>query len=184
MTDTTKFYAVVEFENGLQIVPYNWLSTDLKRAAWPNFTNNKKYDKVVKLMETSESTWMEYNIKKIYGTYVNYSVAKKKLKEAEDLSDLNSNTENEEHLKKSRKDRAAVIFNTPMTSTSSNDEMSDENFNFELLKVPKRSFQSNSNIITYNKRPKLTKVAQKDQQCSLSNTKLRFTMYYLFIQRR
>lgn len=66
------FYAVVEFEDGLQIIPNNWLSADLKRAVWPNFTNNKRYDKAVKLMEEPQSTWLEHPISKIYGTYCKY----------------------------------------------------------------------------------------------------------------
>jgi len=65
---TDKFYAIVEFEDGLQIVPNNWLSRDMIRAVWPNF-NNSRYDKAIKLMEEPESTWMEHKILKIYGTY-------------------------------------------------------------------------------------------------------------------
>lgn len=68
----TKFYAVVEFEDGLQVVPNDWLSNDLKRAVWPNFTNNKRYDKAVKIMEDPKPTWSEHMILKIYGTYCNY----------------------------------------------------------------------------------------------------------------
>lgn len=29
---TDKFYAIVEFEDGLQVIPNNWLSGDLKKA--------------------------------------------------------------------------------------------------------------------------------------------------------
>ena len=68
MTDKT-YYAVVEFEDGLQVVPNNWLSIDLQSAVWPNFTNNKMYDKAVKLMKDPEPTWTRHLIKKIYGTY-------------------------------------------------------------------------------------------------------------------
>lgn len=31
----TKFYEIVEFKEGLQIVPNNWLSADLSKAYWP-----------------------------------------------------------------------------------------------------------------------------------------------------
>lgn len=71
MTDT-KFYAIVEFEDGLQIIPNNWLSKNLRKAVWPNFTNNKRYDRAVKLMEEPDLSWSEHNIKKIYGTYCKY----------------------------------------------------------------------------------------------------------------
>lgn len=64
-----KFYAIIEFEDGLQIVPNNWLSGDLSTAFWPNFTNNARYDKAVKLMEEPECTWLEHSIRKIYGVW-------------------------------------------------------------------------------------------------------------------
>jgi len=72
MTDPTKFYAIVEFKDGLQIIPNNWLSTDLMRAVWPNFTNNNRYDKAVRLMEEPECTWLEHKVLKIYGTFCKY----------------------------------------------------------------------------------------------------------------
>lgn len=66
---TDKFYAIVEFEDGLQVIPNNCLSGDLTKAFWPNFANNKRYDKAVKLMEEPECTWLEHPIRKIYGTF-------------------------------------------------------------------------------------------------------------------
>lgn len=64
-----KTYAVVEFEDGIQLIPSSWLTIDLKKAFWPNFTNNKRYDKAVKLQEKPESTWLKHPILKIYGTF-------------------------------------------------------------------------------------------------------------------
>jgi len=61
-------------------------------------------------------------------------VARQKLKQAEEESDLTSNTEKEEYLKKSRKLRAAKTIDD--ASMSSSDELSDE-FLSELSKVPK-----------------------------------------------
>ncbi|XP_070168191.1 uncharacterized protein [Polyergus mexicanus] len=152
MTDT-KFYAIVEFEDGLQIVPYNWLNEDSKKAVWPNFTNNKRYDKAVKLMEEPEPTWLTHNIRKVYGTYSNYGVARQKLKQAEEESDLTSTTEKEEYLKKSRKIRAAKVVDT---STSSSDELSDE-FIREFSKIPKID-----NVATCRNKSKTQKNPQKD----------------------
>lgn len=51
----------------------------------------------------------------------NYAVARRKLKDAEIISDGNSGTEIERNLKKSRKIRAAKVFDE-----SSNDELSDD----------------------------------------------------------
>lgn len=63
-----KFYAIVEFEDGLQIVPNNWLNGDLSKAYWPHFTNNSRYDKAVKCMEDPDNNWSQHSIRKIYGT--------------------------------------------------------------------------------------------------------------------
>lgn len=68
----TNFYAVVEFEDGVQVIPSNWLHENLTKAVWPNFTNNKRFDKAVKLMEEPESTWLQHPIRKIYGRYSKY----------------------------------------------------------------------------------------------------------------
>lgn len=61
-------YAIVQFEDGLQVIPTKWLNGDLTTAFWTNFTNNKRYDKAVKLMEDPESTWMQHPVEKIYTT--------------------------------------------------------------------------------------------------------------------
>jgi len=71
------------------------------------------------------------------------------LKQAELLSDLSSNTEQDEYLKKSRKIRAAKTFDTSMSSN----EESDDSFISELPNGP-----TTSNM-TYTKRSK--KNAQK-----------------------
>lgn len=64
-----KLYSIVEFEDGLQIIPNNWFSEDLKKAFWPHYTSNKRYDTAVKLMEQPESTWLEHPVSKIFGTF-------------------------------------------------------------------------------------------------------------------
>lgn len=64
-----KLYSIVEFEDGLQIIPNNWFSADLKKAFWPHYTNNKRYDTAVKLMKQPESTWLEHPVNKIFGTF-------------------------------------------------------------------------------------------------------------------
>jgi len=51
MADTLKMYAVVEFENGLSVIPDIWLTKDRKEAFWPTYTNTARYDKPVKRME-------------------------------------------------------------------------------------------------------------------------------------
>lgn len=69
MTDKTKKYAIVEFQDGLQIIPCTWLSTDLRRSKWPtNYITNDRYDKAVKYMEVPKPSWEEHPVLKIYAT--------------------------------------------------------------------------------------------------------------------
>lgn len=101
-------------------------------------------------MEEPHSTWSEHKIIKIYGTYLNYGIARRKLKQAEELSDLASNTDNEEYQKKSRKIRAAKMFNPPVTKNSSNENSEEESDTSITSELPIIPTILNSNIITNN----------------------------------
>lgn len=79
-----KFYAVVGFEDGLQVVPSNWLDVSVMKAVWPHFLSDSRYYKAVKFMEEPESSWKEYTVLKVYGTYNNYEIARKKIERSRD----------------------------------------------------------------------------------------------------
>ncbi|XP_036145359.1 uncharacterized protein LOC118646475 [Monomorium pharaonis] len=145
MTDKNKKYVIVEFKDGLQIIPTIWLTSDLKRAKWPkNYITNKRYDKAVKNMEEPESTWEEYPIMKIFTSCSDYEVARSKLKLAEQLSDLNTCSDEEEKSKKSRKVRAAK--KRRLSSTSNYSEESDESLMLSLPKPPCKQTNINRGI--------------------------------------
>jgi len=68
---------------------------------------------------------------------VKYAVARKKLKQAEEMSDLNSGTDKDEYLKKSRKIRAKKEFESSISSSDElSDELSDENLRSDLPTIP------------------------------------------------
>jgi len=85
-------------------------------------------------------------------------VARKKLKQAEDISDLNSGTDKEEILKKSRKFRAAKTIDT---STTSNDELSDESYISDLPNIPDVPTKVYNSIANITQKSKIAKDAQK-----------------------
>lgn len=66
---------------------------------------------------------------------MSYTLERKKLKDAEELSDLNSDTDKDEYLKKSRKIRAAETLND---DTSNDSEQSDNSLISTLPKVPEK----------------------------------------------
>ncbi|TGZ51886.1 Uncharacterized protein DBV15_12677 [Temnothorax longispinosus] len=138
MAGTLKMYAVVEFEDGLSVVPKNWLTEDLTEAFWPMYTSSARHDKAVKRMEEPESTWSKCSIRKLYKTYLSYDVARQKLKRAKEESDLTSNTEKDEYHKRSRKNRAKKDRNLSMSSKDN--KLSDDSSICENMpKAPKLS---------------------------------------------
>lgn len=61
-------YSIVEFEDGLQMIPTSWLIRDKNAAFWPQFTSHARFIKAVQKKILPEDNWPVYNIKKILGT--------------------------------------------------------------------------------------------------------------------
>ncbi|KYQ55445.1 hypothetical protein ALC60_05669 [Trachymyrmex zeteki] len=126
-----KKYYIVEFEDGIQIIPENWFTCDKKSAVyWPNLKTQKEYDKAVEKMKDLKNDSITVDIKKIFGSTDNFANAKKKLKLAEKLSDLNSD-EDVEVNKKRRRLNAAKNF-----SSSSEEEIDKSVRNKKIEKYP------------------------------------------------
>jgi len=68
MSNEENSYYIIEFEDGMQLIPYNWFTASKSKAYWPNFTNMKKFDKAVQYMELVGKNWLLYNVKKILGS--------------------------------------------------------------------------------------------------------------------
>lgn len=154
-------YVIVLFEDGLQIVPDTWLNKDLNIAKWPPFISNQRYDKAVKNMEEPQSTWMEHPILQTFGTYTNYELARRKLKEAEEISDLDSCTEQEEYLKKSRKHRAAKVVDNS-SSHDEDEELEMSDFVLNLPKVPSNCSRNEIETETLKK-----KIDSRTKKCQV-----------------
>lgn len=61
-------YAIVEFDDGLQIIASKWLSEDRKFSFWPSFTSIQRYDRAVEKMEHPEDTWSCFPVLRIMAT--------------------------------------------------------------------------------------------------------------------
>ena len=65
-------FSIVEFEDGLQVVPRKWVIDD-KRCCWPNNINSQmSLNKLIIGEIHPEDTWDVYVIKKIYGSASKY----------------------------------------------------------------------------------------------------------------
>lgn len=60
-------YFIVEFDDGVQLVPKNWIVNGKNEAYWPNFTNLKNYNKAVETMIEVEDSWKTYTFQRILG---------------------------------------------------------------------------------------------------------------------
>lgn len=63
-----ELYSIVEFEDGLQMIPTLWLIKDKTAAYWPQFTSHKRFVKAVQKNILPEDNWPIYNVKRILAT--------------------------------------------------------------------------------------------------------------------
>ncbi|KAK4885823.1 hypothetical protein RN001_002094 [Aquatica leii] len=98
-------YSVVEFTDadggGLALVNCKWFTPQKKEVFWPPYKNPSLFNKALKNGESPEISWKSYSIKRNYYQSSNYDAARKKLKLAEDTSDLQSDN-SEQPIKKAR----------------------------------------------------------------------------------
>jgi len=62
-------YIVLEFEDGLQLIPAIWFNADTKESIWPsNFKTKLRINKaIMREMPKDKSDWELLSIKKVYG---------------------------------------------------------------------------------------------------------------------
>ncbi|CAI6374627.1 unnamed protein product [Macrosiphum euphorbiae] len=85
-------YVVVEFDDeGIQIIPRNWLISNGSATKFPPLTtNNIRYEKFCTKMVEPKDNWNTFNLKRILASCDDFLAAKKKLKKAENQTDLDS----------------------------------------------------------------------------------------------
>lgn len=104
-------YAVVEFTdtNEVELVPVSWITSDKKECFWPNFRSTSKQKMAVRQGMLPNSTEFKKFVVKIMYQTKDYEKARKKLKEAECKSDLQTEAEEEEVTKKRTKSMTIQI---------------------------------------------------------------------------
>jgi len=63
-----ELYSIVEFEDGLQMIPTSWLIKDKNAVCWPQFTSHVRFAKVMQKNILPEDNWPMYNVKRILAT--------------------------------------------------------------------------------------------------------------------
>ncbi|XP_077273268.1 uncharacterized protein LOC143903504 isoform X2 [Temnothorax americanus] len=108
-------YHLVEFEDGLQVVPENWIKKITDECLYPNYKKDQEINKAIKNQQTPQDDWLLYPIIRLFGIYESYSDACNKLKKAEMNSDVNTDIDD----KAQRKTRAKKKTYTDKSSDTS-----------------------------------------------------------------
>ncbi|XP_046417425.1 uncharacterized protein LOC124178232 [Neodiprion fabricii] len=132
-------YSVVEFEDGLHLVPTLWLNKDKTSCCWPShFRNQYDVNKAVIrsiIPNDGGKDWEYFNVKRIFSTADSYEKGMEKLCLAEETSNMeetaSSNDEAEAiQAKKRRREKAKKHF------SSSDSEICEEQRQSKLQPFP------------------------------------------------
>ncbi|XP_032686605.1 uncharacterized protein LOC116851375 [Odontomachus brunneus] len=127
-------FAVVEFVDGVQLVPKLWLQED-NTCYWPKLQNQSKYYKLVVNKEPYNLQWEKYNIISVLAETDTFRKGLAKLKESEIFTDINTYIDEITGRKKRKRIQKGI--------TSSSDENCDDDIEIEKFPYNK----------PYNKRP-------------------------------
>lgn len=61
-------YAIVEFADGMQMIPFSWITEDKKHAYWPTTKSDEKFRKAVQKRISKMDDWSLHEIKRILAT--------------------------------------------------------------------------------------------------------------------
>ncbi|XP_011858190.1 PREDICTED: uncharacterized protein LOC105555732 [Vollenhovia emeryi] len=124
MAVASNTFHLLEFEDGMQVVPDNWVQKDKNECWYPNYKTDKEITKAIKKRHIPQDGWLSYSIKRLFGIYETYSEAYNKLKKAEMNSDINTDTDD----KTQRKVRARKQI--------TDDDESDDGSNYQSCLPP------------------------------------------------
>ncbi|EFN86722.1 hypothetical protein EAI_15468 [Harpegnathos saltator] len=108
-TVDNRFFYVVNFFNGVQIISDNWVIVGETLAYWSKAKSDKEYDTLVYTRSFIKDDWTLEPIKTILYKTDSFSNAKMKLKKAEYQSDVDL-PYNTDDRKKQRRDNAKIQF--------------------------------------------------------------------------
>lgn len=65
-------FHLLEFEDGIQIVPDNWIQKDTNKCWYPNYKTDYYITKAIKRRQTPQDNWFMYPFKRVFGIYGKY----------------------------------------------------------------------------------------------------------------
>ncbi|XP_036138287.1 uncharacterized protein LOC114255293 isoform X2 [Monomorium pharaonis] len=135
---TLKAYSIIEFSDGLAIVPSHWLNNDETKCTYPNFRDPAKIKKAVASQQLPEDNpnWKMYDVLRIFYKTNSYQRAKDKLLIAEKMSDLATNESSEDETKRCDKEKKSRHMRAKKNNSSSEEcDGFDSDTSQELTKL-------------------------------------------------
>ncbi|XP_077272559.1 uncharacterized protein LOC143903069 isoform X4 [Temnothorax americanus] len=129
--DNGLFY-VIEFYDGIQIIPDKWVIEHEMLAYWPKVKSDKDFDTIVYTRSSIKDDWSLESIKTILYKTGSFSNAKIKLKKAEYESDIDS-PYNTDEKKKKRRDNAKIQF------SDNSEQQSEQQSRGKKRKIPQKT---------------------------------------------
>ncbi|XP_011883738.1 PREDICTED: uncharacterized protein LOC105570895, partial [Vollenhovia emeryi] len=183
---SSKIYIIVEFDDGLAIVPSCWLNESEMKCAYPTFRNPTKIKKAVALQLLPEDNlnWKKYDVLRIFYRTDSYERAKEKLLIAENMSDFtpDDNTENEDRRydkeKKSRHTRAKKNYSSSEECGFDSDVSENTIKLSPFPKIADKSCVTNTKKISASQlvSPSPTSV-KRSSECQMSSAKHNKSLY-------
>ncbi|XP_015377096.1 PREDICTED: uncharacterized protein LOC107171372 [Diuraphis noxia] len=140
-------YSVVEFTDGINLVPTIWLTADRRKCHWPLIENKMIYSKMVSsqvVPRSNDPSWGIYPIKKVLCRTNTYQEGMHKLKIAEKYSEVESASDADPKAKRAKRQLRAKknlfdnLSESDSDSTTSNHKY-DDMANTNLLKTQSTS---------------------------------------------
>eukprot|EP00102_Acyrthosiphon_pisum_P008734 XP_003245765.1 PREDICTED: uncharacterized protein LOC100569124 [Acyrthosiphon pisum] len=121
-------YSVVEFTDGVNLVPTIWLTADHRKCHWPLIENKMIYSKMVSsqvMPRPNDPSWGIYSVKKVLCKTNTYQEGIYKLKKAEKYSEVESSASDADPKAKraKRQLRAKKILFDDLSDSDSNNSV-------------------------------------------------------------
>ncbi|CAL1681026.1 unnamed protein product [Lasius platythorax] len=169
--NTKNGFLIVEFTDGLQVIPEKWFNANEQSCIWPTkFKTKFRINKAIVTCEMPQqsSTWEHLPIKRIFGKADTYSNALEKLVNAQDTSHIENSDISSDEMRQERKKRRRVRAKKTLSSSS---EYSDKDLclNDDKENPIKRHKGIVNKLPTF---PKLEHFASSSQAINVTNKSL------------
>uniref|UniRef100_A0ABD2WU91 RNA-directed DNA polymerase n=1 Tax=Trichogramma kaykai TaxID=54128 RepID=A0ABD2WU91_9HYME len=154
-TMSSNFY-IIDFKDGVSIVPDNWLHDDKKKSSWPKYKFQAQIDNSIKIRESVKPNWKVVEISEILDSAETYEDAEKRLKKI-------SETETEDNSQ-TIVNPTIIVNRSKKRSTGSNSNIPD----FE--EPPKKAAKKNKSSTLTPPSLNLSAHDEESQSPLLSNT--------------